>query len=1020
MRKRTNRLILPLLSFLSFSVPAISQSSSLSGVKAQLDLMFAGLDKTKVSTGFLWDTAINMVERQEYNGTSLTDSNYVSLSVMEDLLSSINSASVGADTIGVQAALARLQRNSSSSVHMVGILFQPYNYIVENALTDNLIEYSNDLVSDSYIGGVWQNPYSEDVLFGYAIGEESAVSLTAYFSFTNIDSLSTRSFQSIQFDPGDGGGFRNVSFGSVIMVNYSEDGFHTTRLKGFYGGQEYKSHSYIYVFDSNTPQHSGETPILDTAKITIHANYGDQIYTAKVTYRTPLCFNNPLIISEGFDPWRLKDSACGFFEGFSKWRNIIEEGPNNVDAYSYFNSHNVFYVDWYDCGADIRANAEVLKEVIKWVNLNKTSGNKNIVLGQSMGGLIARYALRDMELKHEAHDTKLFISHDVPHKGANISPGLMFSYWDIIDVCNHSLVTRLLSGQTSLFEELASIGNYMSVRQMLPYFVNSAWNYDNSYYNLFQSTINDIGFPKGDSGFPIENVAIINGGRSGEGSLSLHSPGDYLLDINITSSADILLGGLISLIYSYSKNASYALIPGKTTLRYDLEAFPFLSNGNLVHRMTISYTKKFLWCLSKTFVIKDAPHYAPSYGVAFDDVSASYYDMGSVKEYKDVLDSVITSWLPDSSISFDLSKRIAFVPTASAFASNDFYKDFRNNHPAPIISTPFTSYIMPDTTTYHTSFYRGIQYWLEQVEGMSIDGPLMPQAGDVYSMPSEYTSSFLWSTSNNSVASINASGIITETGCGLVDIIARRDSITYVVSKRKTVLAGLPRMALTSNHSGTQYTVRAECIDDGVEDFLSRTHLTDSIMRKWYLEVGGVKIDSTFNYEDTASFNVAESVNIAYVTLILSYKGRTSFSAHEKIKEKRNYLWNIADIIRFEDETVYLRNGLPWITDTDDPPYFKLRKNENDTIAWPAKLKATAEYFVKRTSGPLAIVDNCAVWDLFTDSDVVGYINRAYRSGLTEELIIDVYSDTVESDANLVQTIVIPIHPHITPIPLEM
>ena len=132
--------------------------------------------------------------------------------------------------------------------------------------------------------------------------------------------------------------------------------------------------------------------ISDTAKMRIHANYCGHLYAAKVTYRTPLCFNNPLIISEGFDPWKL-DTFSTEYEGFSKWEDIVYEKEDyNVDAYKFFEDYNVFYVDWYDCGADIRANAEVLKEVIRWVNQNKASGNKNIVLGQSMGGLIARYA----------------------------------------------------------------------------------------------------------------------------------------------------------------------------------------------------------------------------------------------------------------------------------------------------------------------------------------------------------------------------------------------------------------------------------------------------------------------------------------------------------------------------------------------------------------------------------------------------------------------------------------------------
>ena len=94
-------------------VDSFGQTSSLNDVKSQLDAMFAGLDKTKVPTGFLWDTAVNLVEGDFYNGSALTDSNFVSLPIIGDMLQSVNSASVGADTICVQAALSRIERNAS-------------------------------------------------------------------------------------------------------------------------------------------------------------------------------------------------------------------------------------------------------------------------------------------------------------------------------------------------------------------------------------------------------------------------------------------------------------------------------------------------------------------------------------------------------------------------------------------------------------------------------------------------------------------------------------------------------------------------------------------------------------------------------------------------------------------------------------------------------------------------------------------------------------------------------------------
>ena len=55
------------------------------------------------------------------------------------------------------------------------------------------------------------------------------------------------------------------------------------------------------------------------------------------------------------------------------------------------------------------------------------STTPNVVLGQSMGGVIARYALKDMENKGLPHDPRTYISHDAPHLGANVPLGYQFA-----------------------------------------------------------------------------------------------------------------------------------------------------------------------------------------------------------------------------------------------------------------------------------------------------------------------------------------------------------------------------------------------------------------------------------------------------------------------------------------------------------------------------------------------------------------------------------------------------------------
>jgi hypothetical protein len=88
--------------------------------------------------------------------------------------------------------------------------------------------------------------------------------------------------------------------------------------------------------------------------------------------------------------------------------------------------YDVVLVD-FERGADyIQKNGIVLQEVIRRVNREKqaTAGgncpNANVILGASMGGQVARWALRSMEVNNEVHDCHTYLSFDSPQQGANI------------------------------------------------------------------------------------------------------------------------------------------------------------------------------------------------------------------------------------------------------------------------------------------------------------------------------------------------------------------------------------------------------------------------------------------------------------------------------------------------------------------------------------------------------------------------------------------------------------------------
>jgi hypothetical protein len=71
----------------------------------------------------------------------------------------------------------------------------------------------------------------------------------------------------------------------------------------------------------------------------------------------------------------------------------------------------------------------LVQRVIQWVDSVKAvngSTEQNVVMGLSMGGLVARYALADMTKRNISTQTRLLITHDSPHRGANVPLGLQY------------------------------------------------------------------------------------------------------------------------------------------------------------------------------------------------------------------------------------------------------------------------------------------------------------------------------------------------------------------------------------------------------------------------------------------------------------------------------------------------------------------------------------------------------------------------------------------------------------------
>jgi hypothetical protein len=147
----------------------------------------------------------------------------------------------------------------------------------------------------------------------------------------------------------------------------------------------------------------------------------------KYSYDSPGILDKPFLFVEGIDfnktehyPTRNGDFGwCQFAGGNDPKYSFLYNMPNLIDQLLQ-NGYDVILLDFYD-GADyVESNAELLKELIRLVNLYKTGEEPNVVAGASMGGQVSRYALKSMEEEGVPHCTRLWISMDSPHTGAHV------------------------------------------------------------------------------------------------------------------------------------------------------------------------------------------------------------------------------------------------------------------------------------------------------------------------------------------------------------------------------------------------------------------------------------------------------------------------------------------------------------------------------------------------------------------------------------------------------------------------
>lgn len=141
-----------------------------------------------------------------------------------------------------------------------------------------------------------------------------------------------------------------------------------------------------------------------------------EIFRSEFTTSTIANLRNPIVFVEGID-------ANNEYQLGDLWRTIYNDATSTgISLGQQLNNqgYDIVILNFADGGDYIQKNAFLLVKLINLINAGKPNDSPLVVMGYSMGGVVARYALAYMESQAIDHETRLYVSFDAPHKGAGI------------------------------------------------------------------------------------------------------------------------------------------------------------------------------------------------------------------------------------------------------------------------------------------------------------------------------------------------------------------------------------------------------------------------------------------------------------------------------------------------------------------------------------------------------------------------------------------------------------------------
>ncbi|MCZ8169691.1 T9SS type A sorting domain-containing protein [Flavobacterium sp.] len=537
----------------------------------RMDEILINVNKTPITTGILYDRIMSFsnLDWLKQNG-AVTNSNYQHFiqSWSELYRSSYNPTFSSLETLK-----SNINANTNQTLVDIGIINTKINYIDYGTATTPSLTTSNGLLYN--VNGI--NPFLEKQVTVIAPLKDKITASTITFRLlpSFILQLTGLPIKNLVANFGTGTNYNLIS-NSVISTTNPTVTFATSGKKEF---------TFTVTFSNNTteilkasmditiPNSSPlvmamaspssfplEEDFVGSAGITASTSgnvafqgYNETTATkGTLEYRTyyNLVTNNgsaqskikkEIIILDGYDPGdgrKIYPQSAGYNQENSSLYELMYYDPDNnpltdnkINLVEKLRNapygFDVTLVN-FPAGADyIERNAMAVVSLLQRETAKLTangSTEKITIIGPSMGGLISRYALAYMEKNNINHNTRLWVSFDSPHLGANIPIGAQENLYF------YGYNGRQDQAKTKFDENFRSpAARQMLIEQLdnkheaFPYPTTlwgnnspSGQNNNTPFRQQFQINLNSNGL-NGSNGYPqnLRKIALINGTTNG-------------------------------------------------------------------------------------------------------------------------------------------------------------------------------------------------------------------------------------------------------------------------------------------------------------------------------------------------------------------------------------------------------------------------------------------------------------------------------------------------------------------------